>query len=142
MTKQRTLSIIKPDATARHLIGEIYHRMEMAGLAIVAAKRLHLTAEQAGGFYAEHREKPFFDDLVGYMTSGPIMVQVLEGENAIENYRTLMGPTDPANANPGTLRSDYAESMRRNSVHGSDSPESAAREISYFFTDDEICPNA
>nr|WP_086941243.1 nucleoside-diphosphate kinase [Thaumasiovibrio occultus] len=140
MTIERTFSIIKPDAVERDLIGEIYHRMEQSGLRIVAAKMLHLTSEQAQGFYAEHKEKPFFDDLVAYMTSGPVMVQVLEGDNAITNYRELMGTTDPQTAAMGTLRHDYAKSLRHNSVHGADSAAAAEREIAYFFTTQEICP--
>ncbi len=140
MTKERTFSIVKPDAVERDLVGEIYHRIEQSGLQIIAAKMLHLTEKQAQGFYAEHEGKPFFHDLVAYMISGPVMVQVLEGENAIHNYRELMGKTNPEEAAMGTLRHDYAKSMRHNSVHGSDSPESASREIAYFFTDSEICP--
>ncbi|WP_087022830.1 nucleoside-diphosphate kinase [Thaumasiovibrio subtropicus] len=142
MTIERTFSIVKPDAVERDLIGEIYHRIEQSGLRIIAAKMLHLTTQQAQGFYAEHQGKPFFDDLVAYMTSGPVMVQVLEGENAVANYRELMGSTNPENAAMGTLRHDYAKSMRHNSVHGADSAESAAREIAYFFADSEICPRA
>ncbi|MEJ2764289.1 nucleoside-diphosphate kinase [Photobacterium sp. MCCC 1A19761] len=140
MTTERTLSIIKPDAVQRDLIGAIYQRIETAGLKIVAAKMLHLDAAKAQGFYAEHEGKPFYDGLVEFMTSGPVMVQVLEGENAIARYRELMGKTNPEEAACGTIRADYAESMRFNSVHGSDSPTSAAREIAYFFADDEICP--
>ena len=137
---ERTLSIVKPDAVARNLIGEIYARFERGGLAIVAAKMLRLTAERAGGFYAEHRGKPFFDDLVEYMCSGPIVVQVLEGDNAIRVNRDLMGATNPKEAAPGTIRADYAQSIDANAVHGSDSPQSAQREIDYFFAADEICP--
>ncbi|MDW6003200.1 nucleoside-diphosphate kinase [Vibrio mangrovi] len=140
MALERTFSIVKPDAVERNLIGEIYHRIEKAGLQIVAAKMVHLTEEQASGFYAEHEGKPFFESLKEFMTSGPIMVQVLEGENAIVRYRELMGKTNPEEAACGTLRADYAISMRLNSVHGSDSPESAAREIAFFFPDSEICP--
>ncbi|MDG3087235.1 nucleoside-diphosphate kinase [Vibrio hannami] len=140
MAQERTFSIVKPDAVKRNLIGEIYHRIEQAGLQIVAAKMLHLTQEQAAGFYAEHKEKPFFEDLKAFMTSGPVMVQVLEGEDAIERYRTLMGKTNPEEAACGTIRADYALSMRYNSVHGSDSPQSAAREIEFFFPESEICP--
>lgn len=140
MALERTFSIIKPDAVERNLIGAIYQRMEKAGLSIVAAKMVHLTAEQASGFYAEHEGKPFFEPLKEFMTSGPIMVQVLEGENAIARYRELMGKTNPEEAACGTLRADYALSMRHNSVHGSDSPESAAREIEFFFPQSEICP--
>ncbi|MDC0609125.1 nucleoside-diphosphate kinase [Vibrio sp.] len=140
MARERTFSIIKPDAVERNLIGEIYHRMEKAGLQIVAAKMVHLTQEQAAGFYAEHEGKPFYEPLVEFMTSAPIMVQVLEGENAITRYRELMGKTNPEEAACGTLRADYAKSMKYNSVHGSDSPESAAREIAFFFPESEICP--
>ncbi|CZF77271.1 Nucleoside diphosphate kinase [Grimontia celer] len=140
MTIERTFSIVKPDAVKRNLIGAIYQRIEAAGLQIVAAKMLHLTKEQAQGFYAEHEGKPFYDGLVEFMTSGPVTVQVLEGENAITRYRELMGKTNPEEAACGTLRADFAESMRFNSVHGSDSPASAEREIAYFFAGDEICP--
>ncbi len=140
MALERTFSIVKPDAVKRNLIGEIYNRIEKAGLKIVAAKMLHLTDEQASGFYAEHEGKPFFPRLKQFMTSGPIMVQVLEGENAIERYRELMGTTNPETAACGTIRFDYALSMQCNSVHGSDSPVSAAREIEYFFPESEICP--
>ncbi|HIF9519719.1 TPA: nucleoside-diphosphate kinase [Photobacterium damselae] len=138
MTIERTFSIVKPDAVKRNLIGAIYHRMENAGFKIVAAKMIHMTSEQAQGFYAEHEGKPFFDELVAYMTSGSVMVQVLEGENAVVRYRELMGKTNPEEAACGTLRADFALSLRHNSVHGADSPESAAREIAYFFADDEI----
>ncbi|OOF10389.1 nucleoside-diphosphate kinase [Salinivibrio sp. PR5] len=140
MTIERTFSIVKPDAVERNLIGAIYQRIESAGLRIVAAKMLHLTKEQAEGFYAEHQGKPFFASLVEFMTSGPIMVQVLEGEGAISRYRELMGKTNPEEAACGTLRADFAESMQYNSVHGSDSPASAEREIAYFFTADEVHP--
>lgn len=140
MTVERTFSIVKPDAVKRNLIGAIYQRIEAAGLQIVAAKMLHLTKEQAQGFYAEHEGKPFYEDLVAFMTSGPVMVQVLEGKDAISQYRELMGKTNPDEAACGTLRSDFAESMSFNSVHGSDSPSSAEREIAYFFAADEICP--
>ncbi|SHF99221.1 nucleoside-diphosphate kinase [Vibrio gazogenes] len=140
MALERTFSIIKPDAVERNLIGEIYHRIEKAGLQIIAAKMVHLTEEQASGFYAEHQGKPFFEPLREFMISGPIMVQVLEGENAIARYRELMGKTNPEEAACGTLRADYALSMRLNSVHGSDSEDSAAREIAFFFPDSEICP--
>ncbi len=140
MALERTFSIVKPDAVARNLIGEIYNRIEKAGLRIVAAKMVHLTEAQASGFYAEHEGKEFFQPLKEFMTSGPIMVQVLEGENAIARYRELMGKTNPEDAAAGTLRADYALSMRHNSVHGSDSPESAAREIEFFFPESEICP--
>ncbi|CAH0538824.1 nucleoside-diphosphate kinase [Vibrio marisflavi] len=138
MALERTFSIIKPDAVERNLIGEIYHRFEQAGLQIVAAKMVHLNDEQASGFYAEHEGKEFFPALKEFMTSGPCMVQVLEGENAISRYRELMGKTNPEEAACGTLRADYAISMRYNSVHGSDSPESAAREIEFFFPPSEV----
>ncbi|HHF3066693.1 nucleoside-diphosphate kinase [Vibrio diabolicus] len=138
MALERTFSIIKPDAVERNLIGEIYNRIEKAGLRIVAAKMVHLTEDQASGFYAEHEGKEFFPPLKDFMTSGPIMVQVLEGENAIARYRELMGKTNPEEAACGTLRADYALSMRHNSVHGSDSPESAAREIEFFFPESEV----
>ncbi|WP_434359094.1 nucleoside-diphosphate kinase [Parasalinivibrio latis] len=142
MAIERTFSIVKPDAVKRNLIGAIYQRIESAGLRVVAAKMLHLDAAKAGGFYAEHEGKPFYNDLVEFMTSGPIMVQVLEGEDAIARYRELMGKTNPEEAACGTLRNDFALSMRYNSVHGSDSPASAEREIAYFFAQDEICPRA
>lgn len=138
MALERTFSIIKPDAVERNLIGEIYNRIEKAGLRIVAAKMVHLTEEQASGFYAEHEGKDFFPPLKEFMTSGPIMVQVLEGENAIARYRELMGKTNPEQAVCGTLRADYALNMRQNTVHGSDSPESAAREIEFFFPASEV----
>ncbi|WP_413478272.1 nucleoside-diphosphate kinase [Vibrio hibernica] len=140
MALERTFSIIKPDAVERNLIGELYNRFEKAGLSIVAAKMLHLTNDQVSGFYAEHEGKPFFEPLKEFMTSGPVMVQVLEGENAISRYRELMGKTNPEEAACGTIRADYAISMRYNSVHGSDSSESAAREIEFFFPQSEICP--
>ncbi|WP_114788034.1 nucleoside-diphosphate kinase [Vibrio tetraodonis] len=140
MALERTFSIIKPDAVERNLIGEIYNRFEKAGFKIVAAKMVQLTEEQASGFYAEHEGKPFFPPLKEFMISGPIMVQVLEGENVIARYRELMGKTNPEEAACGTLRADYAIDMRLNSVHGSDSPESAAREIEFFFPAAEICP--
>lgn len=140
MANQRTLSIIKPDAVAKNVIGEIESRFEKGGLKIVAAKMLQLSEEKAGGFYAEHKERPFFKDLVGFMTSGPVIVQVLEGEDAIARNRDLMGATNPQEAAPGTIRADFAETIDANAVHGSDSPESAEREIAYFFAADEICP--
>ncbi|TVP52172.1 MAG: nucleoside-diphosphate kinase [Halomonadaceae bacterium] len=140
MAVERTFSIVKPDAVAKNVIGEIYSRFEKAGLQIVAAKMLHLTQEQAEGFYAEHKERPFFQALVGFMTSGPVMVQVLEGENAILANRDLMGATNPKEAAPGTIRADFATSIDANAAHGSDSAESAQREIAYFFNDAEICP--
>ncbi|OSN03815.1 nucleoside-diphosphate kinase [Lonsdalea iberica] len=138
MTVERTFSIIKPNAVAKNVIGAIYNRFESAGFKIVAAKMLHLTREQAEGFYAEHEGKPFFDGLVTFMTSGPIMVQVLEGENAVLRHRDLMGATNPENALAGTLRADYADSLTENAVHGSDSLASAEREIAYFFSADEV----
>ena len=138
MAIERTLSIIKPDAVAKNVIGEIYTRFEKAGLKIVAAKMMHLSQEKAEGFYAEHKERPFFKDLVSFMTSGPVIVQVLEGENAVLTHRDLMGATNPAEAAAGTIRADFAQSIE-NAVHGSDSVESAAREVSYFFADDEVC---
>ncbi len=140
MTIERTFSIIKPNAVAKNAIGAIYARFETAGLKIVAAKMVQLTREQAEGFYAEHQGKPFFDGLVGFMTSGPVMVQALEGEEAVRRHREIMGATNPDNALAGTLRADYADSLTENAVHGSDSTESAAREIAYFFTESEICP--
>ena len=133
MTVERTLSIVKPDAVAKNLIGEIYTRFERAGLKIVAARMQHLTREEAEGFYVVHRGRPFFDDLVKFMTSGPVMIQVLEGENAIERNRQLMGATDPRQAEPGTIRADFAQSIDANAVHGSDGPETARTEIEYFF---------
>jgi nucleoside-diphosphate kinase len=140
MTVQRTISIIKPDAVAKNVIGDIYNRFEKAGLRVVAAKMVHLSEEEAGGFYAVHKERPFFGELVAFMTSGPVMVQVLEGENAVAANREIMGATNPAEAAAGTLRADYAESIDENAVHGSDAPESAAREIAYFFSEEEVCP--
>ncbi|WP_413727855.1 nucleoside-diphosphate kinase [Sodalis sp. RH19] len=140
MSIERTLSILKPNAVAKNAIGAIFNRYESAGFTLVAAKMLHLTREQAEGFYAEHQGKPFFDGLVGFMISGPVMVQILESENAVHRHRDIMGATNPANALAGTLRADYADSFTENAVHGSDSAESAAREIAYFFSDDEICP--
>ncbi|SFU69016.1 nucleoside-diphosphate kinase [Halomonas korlensis] len=140
MANQRTLSIIKPDAVAKNVIGEIESRFEKAGLKIVAAKMQQLSQAQAEGFYAEHKERPFFQDLVGFMTSGPVVVQVLEGENAIAANRDLMGATNPKEAEAGTIRADFADTIDANAVHGSDSPESAEREIAYFFQDSEICP--
>ena len=139
MTIERTFSIVKPDAVAKNVIGKIYARFEQAGLRIVASKMLHMSKEQAEGFYAEHSERPFFPDLIAFMTSGPVMVQVLEGENAIKANREIMGATNPAEASRGTIRSDFAETLDENAVHGSDAPGSAAREIAYFFSDEEIC---
>ena len=140
MALERTLSIIKPDAVAKNVIGEIYARFEKAGLKIVAAKMKHLSKEDAEGFYAVHRERPFFAALVEFMISGPVMIQALEGENAIARNRELMGATNPAEAAPGTIRADFAQSIDANAVHGSDAPETAKDEIAYFFTDSEICP--
>lgn len=140
MAIERTFSIIKPNAVAKNVIGNIYSRFESAGFKIVAAKMLHLTSEQAQGFYAEHEGKPFFDGLIAFMTSGPVMVSVLEGENAVQRHRDIMGATNPANALAGTLRADYADSFTENGTHGSDSAESAAREIAYFFAEGELCP--
>jgi len=138
MALERTFSIIKPDAVAKNNIGDIKARFEKAGLKIVASKMIHMDDEKAGGFYAEHAERPFFKDLVDFMTSGPVVVQVLEGENAIVAYRDLMGATNPAEAAPGTIRADFAQEISENAVHGSDAPESAAREIAYFFDESEI----
>jgi nucleoside-diphosphate kinase len=140
MANERTLSIIKPDAVGKNVIGEIYSRFEKAGLSIVAAKMVQLTDESAGGFYAEHKERGFFKDLIAFMTSGPVMVQVLEGEGAVAMNRELMGATNPADAAAGTIRADFAVSIDANAVHGSDSAQSAAREIAYFFKAEEICP--
>ncbi|QIZ76992.1 nucleoside-diphosphate kinase [Ferrimonas lipolytica] len=140
MALERTFSIVKPDAVAKNFIGSIYQRFESAGLKIVASKMVHLSREQAEGFYAEHSERPFFAALVEFMTSGPIMVQVLEGENAVLANREIMGATNPADAARGTLRADYANSIDENAVHGSDALASAEREIAYFFTAEEICP--
>jgi len=137
---ERTFSIIKPDAVAKNVIGEIYSRFERAGLQIIASKMLHLSKDKAEGFYAEHSERPFFNDLVSFMTSGPVMVQVLEGENAVLANREIMGATNPVEALSGTIRSDYADSLDENAVHGSDAVASAAREIAYFFADEEISP--
>lgn len=142
MAVQHTLSIIKPDATKRNLTGAINQRFEDAGLSIVAQKRIQLTKAQAEGFYAEHAERPFFNDLVSFMISGPVVVQVLAGEDAIAKNREIMGATNPANADEGTIRKDFAESIEANSVHGSDSEASAAREVSYFFAAIEIVKNA
>ena len=140
MTIERTLSIIKPDATRRNLTGAINHRFEQAGLRIVAQKRIRLSQSEAEQFYAVHAERPFYRDLVAFMSSGPVIVQVLEGENAVALNREVMGATNPANAAAGTIRKDFAESIEANSVHGSDSPENAAQEIAFFFTAIEICP--
>jgi nucleoside-diphosphate kinase len=140
MSVERTLSIIKPDAVGKNVIGDIVSRFEKGGLRVVAMKMLQLDEKSAGGFYAEHEGKPFFADLMEFMTSGPVIVQVLEGENAIAKNRELMGATNPAEADAGTIRSDFAKSIDANAVHGSDSPASAEREVSYFFSDEEICP--
>jgi len=138
MATERTLSIIKPDATRRNLTGKINKRFEKAGLRIIAQKRIHLTRSQAEGFYAVHQERAFFNDLCEFMTSGPVVVQVLEGEDAISRNREIMGATNPANADEGTIRKDFAENVEANSVHGSDSPETAATEIAYFFAEIEL----
>ena len=139
MPIERTFSIIKPDAVGKNVIGKIYSRFEDAGLRIIASKMLHMTREQAEGFYAVHKERPFFKDLVEFMISGPVMVQVLEGENAISKNREVMGATNPAEADKGTIRADFASSIDENAVHGSDAPETAKTEIEYFFTAAEIC---
>lgn len=140
MAVERTLSIIKPDAVAKNIIGEIYSRFERAGLKIVAARMQHLSRERAEGFYAVHSERPFFNDLVSFMISGPVMVQVLEGENAVARHREIMGATNPKDADPGTIRADFADSIDENAVHGSDAADTAAQEINFFFGPDEICP--
>jgi len=137
---ERTLSIIKPDAVAKNVIGEIYSRFENAGFKIVAAKMLHLDEIMAGGFYAVHQDRPFFKDLISFVTSGPVMIQVLQGENAVAKHREIMGATNPQEAASGTIRADFAESLDENAVHGSDSIENAAIEITYFFGEDDICP--
>jgi len=139
MATERTLSIIKPDAVAKNVLGEIYSRFEKGGLCVVGAKMLQLSREQAEGFYAVHRERPFFNDLVEFMISGPVMVQVLEGENAVARNRELMGATNPADAAVGTIRADFAQTVEENAVHGSDAVETAAVEIEYFFGNDGIC---
>jgi nucleoside-diphosphate kinase len=140
MTQERTLSIVKPDGVQKNVVGEVYRRFEAAGLEVVAAKMVHLRQDQAEKFYEVHRERPFFADLVAYMTSGPVMVQVLEGADAIAMNRELMGATNPSDADPGTIRADFADSIEQNIVHGSDGPETAANEISFFFGGAEICP--
>ena len=140
MAIERTISIVKPDAVGKNVIGKIYSRFEDNGLRIVAAKMKHLSVREAQEFYAVHKERPFYDSLVAFMTSGPVMIQVLEGENAIAKNRELMGATNPAEAVPGTIRADFAESLSVNAVHGSDSLENAAIEIAYFFSQSEICP--
>jgi nucleoside-diphosphate kinase len=140
MAIERTFSIVKPDAVAKNHIGAIYARFEQAGLKIIAAKMLHLTRQQAEGFYAVHKARPFFKDLVEFMISGPVMVQVLEGENAIRKHRDVMGATNPKDAAPGTIRADFATSIDENAVHGSDGPDTAKVEIAYFFAETELCP--
>jgi nucleoside-diphosphate kinase len=140
MALERTFSIVKPDGVAKNLIGEVYRRFEKAGLKIIAAKMIQLRKDQAEGFYAVHKERPFYADLVRYMTSGPVMVQVLEGENAIKVNRDLMGATNPKNAAPGTIRADFAASIEENVVHGSDGPATAPGEIAFFFSEAELCP--
>jgi len=140
MSVERTLSIIKPDAVAKDVIGQIYTRFEDSGLRIVAARMMHLSREQAEGFYAVHKERPFYNDLVTFMTSGPVMVQVLEGEDAVARHRAIMGATNPADAEPGTIRADFANNVEENAVHGSDAAETAATEIAFFFSPDELCP--
>lgn len=140
MAVEQTLSIIKPDGVEKNLIGEIVGRFEKAGLEVVAARMMHLSREQAEGFYAVHKERPFYNDLVSYMTSGPVVVQVLEGEDAINRNREIMGATNPDNAAPGTIRKDFAASIEENVVHGSDGPDTAAQEIAFFFGDGGVCP--
>ncbi len=140
MAVERTLSIIKPDAVGKNLIGQIYARFEQAGLRVVAARMKHLSEKEAGGFYEVHSARPFFKDLVRFMTSGPVMIQVLEGEDAVARHRDIMGATDPKKAAPGTIRADFADSIDENAVHGSDSADNAAREIGYFFRATELCP--
>ena len=140
MAVEQTLSIIKPDGVQKNLIGEIYRRFEKAGLQVVAARMMHLSKAQAQGFYAVHKERPFYNDLVSYMTSGPVMVQVLEGKDAIAKNREIMGATNPANAAAGTIRADFAASIEENVVHGSDGPDTAATEIAFFFGDGGLCP--
>ncbi len=140
MTIERTLSIIKPDAVAKNVIGEIDSRFERGGLRIIASRMLHLSKERAEEFYGVHRERPFFGELVEFMTSGPVVVQVLEGENAIQRNREIMGATDPAKAEPGTIRADFATEVTENAVHGSDGPDTAKTEVAFFFAPDEVCP--
>jgi len=140
MAVEQTLSIIKPDGVQKNLIGEIYSRFEKAGLEVVAARMMHLSSEQAQGFYAGHEERPFFNDLVAYMTSGPVMVTALQGENAVASNRDIMGATNPADAEAGTIRAEFAASIEENIVHGSDAAETAAVEIAFFFGDDGVCP--
>ena len=140
MSLERTISIIKPDAVAKNVIGEIYSRFEKAGLKVIASKMMQLSEEKAGEFYAVHKERPFYGELVAFMTSGPVMVQILEGEDAIAKNREVMGATNPKEAAAGTIRADFAESIDENAVHGSDGPETAKEEMAFFFSDDEICP--
>ncbi|MFT5448524.1 MAG: nucleoside-diphosphate kinase [Gammaproteobacteria bacterium] len=140
MAMERTFSMIKPDAVAKNVIGEIYARFEKAGLRIIACRMLHLSRERAEGFYAVHKERPFFGELVEFMTSGPVMVQVLEGENAVAKNREVMGATNPKEAAPGTIRADFADEITENAVHGSDAAETAAEEIAFFFDDEGVCP--
>jgi nucleoside-diphosphate kinase len=140
MAVERTLSIIKPDAVAKNVLGEIYSRFEKAGLRIIAARMEHLSAQKAGEFYAVHKERPFYNDLVDFMTSGPVMVQVLEGEDAIAKNREVMGATNPADAAPGTIRADFAQTVDENAVHGSDGIDTASAEIEFFFGSDGVCP--
>ena len=142
MALERTLSIVKPDGVGRNLIGDVYRRFEQAGLRIIAARMLHLTTAQAEAFYAVHRERPFYKDLVRYMSSGPVIAQVLEGDNAIARNRDIMGATDPKRAAPGTIRADLAESIEANVVHGSDAADTAAREIAFFFSGSDLCPRS
>ena len=140
MSLERTISIIKPDAVAKNVIGEIYSRFEKAGLKVIASKMMQLSKEKAGEFYAVHKERPFYGELVAFMTSGPVMVQILEGEDAIAKNREVMGATNPKEAAAGTIRADFAESIDENAVHGSDGPDTAKEEMAFFFSDDEICP--
>lgn len=140
MTLERTLSIIKPDAVSKNVVGEIYSRFEKNGLKVIAAKMKHLSRAEAEGFYAVHKERPFFGELVAFMISGPVMIQALEGDNAVEKHRNIMGATDPKKAEKGTIRADFADSIDENAVHGSDSLENAKNEIAYFFTAAEVCP--
>jgi nucleoside-diphosphate kinase len=142
MSTERTLSIVKPDGVRKNLIGEVYRRFEKAGLRVVAARMLQLSERQAEGFYAVHKQRPFYRDLVRYMSSGPVMVQVLEGENAIERNREIMGATDPKKAATGTIRADFAASIEENVVHGSDGPDTAREEISFFFSQNDVCPRS
>ena len=139
MTIERTFSIVKPDGVAKNLIGEVYRRFENSGLRVIASRMLHLTREQAEGFYAVHRDRPFFNDLVSYMISGPVVVQVLEGEDAIQRNREIMGATNPADAEAGSIRADFATGIEENIVHGSDGPDTAREEIGFFFDEDQIC---